>query len=308
MESICQLPDGLAIKATPEQVHIISDPEQGLNVLSRALLLPGDTVFVERPASQRARAAFLARHAKIIEMPMAKDGPDFRGLEALLKRQKPKLFYVMPNYQQPLGICYSEESKHRLLEIAYSHGAYIIEEDQQGDFFYNGERRTPLKALDYEGRVIYMKSFARVLTPGIGVGFMVCPSRVPEIKPDISPPGYMQRVFDFFLRNGDFEAHAANMRRAYGRRYHKLAAAVSAYLTPLADFKLTGGGLSLWVTPRGGRNSNDIANKLLQRKVLVSPGCLFAADLPGFRISFAAVPEERIAEGIGVIASVLAGE
>ena len=311
-ESLCQIPEALAVKSTPEQVHVISGAEQGLNILANALLSPGDTVFAERPTSQRVVAALLTKRAKIIEMPMAKNGPDFNSLEALIKRHRPKLFYVKPNFQQPLSICYSAESKRRLLELVCACDAYIIEEDQFGDFYYDDERRTPLKVTDYGDRVIYMKSFSRILTPGIGMGYIICPAWMQELKPtaDVSPPGYAQRAFDVFLRSGAFELHTSNMRRVYGRRFQRLASAARAYLTPYADFELYGGGLSLWITPRApnNRDMNDYVDKFLQRKVVVSPGQLFATDLPGFRVSFAAVQEERIAEGIGIIASVLAVE
>ena len=311
-ESICQLLEGLAIKATPDQVHIISNVEEGLDALCRTLLSPGDTVFAERPASQGAIAAFKSRRVLIVEVPMAKEGPDFKTLETLLKKHRPRLFYVSPNYGQPLGICYSAENKRHLLELACEYDFYIVEEDQFGDFYYDGVRKTPLKALDYQDRVVYIKSFSRILTQGFGIGFIVWPGQMHEIRLDanVSLPGYAQRAFDILIRSGDFEAHAANMRRYYGKRYQKMTTAACTYLAPLADFELPGGGLSLWITPRIPHSSDigDYTNKFLLRKVVVSPGRLFAADMPGFRISFAAVPEERIAEGIGVIASVLAAE
>jgi len=312
--SLCQLQDGLSI--SPDHIHIVSGAKQGLDILANAILEPGDTVFVEQPAPQSAVAAFQSRRVLIVEMPLAKDGPDFQALEALLKRHRPKLFYVTPNFQQPFGICYSAESKRRLLELAYAIDAHIVEEDQYSDFYYDGVKRIPLKTMDYNDRVIYIKSFSRIMMPGLGIGFMACPSSVSEainkINADITPPGYIQRAFDIFLRSGDYVSHTANIREVYGRLYQKMAQAVSTYLASLADFELPGGGLSLWVTPHTthGNKVGDYADKILQRKVVVSPGQLFAVpgtDLPGFRISFAAVPEERIAEGIGAIASVLAG-
>ncbi|MCL2378230.1 MAG: PLP-dependent aminotransferase family protein [Defluviitaleaceae bacterium] len=302
-ESICQMLDG--IRVSPGHIHLVSGAEQGMDILAGNLLAPGETVFVEPPAPYGAVAAFQHGRVNIVEMPMAKYGPDFDCLEALLKRHRPKIIYVTPNFRQPVGTCYSAESKRRLLEFASTYDLHIIEEDQLSDFYYDGNKRTPLKALDNEGRVIYIKKFPKILTQDIGIEFMVWPDNLPDIKPgnNISPPGYALRAFDYFLRNGDYEAHAANMRSIYGRRYQKITAAARTYLAPLADYELPGGGLSLWVTPRVG-NGEDYAEKFLQRKVVVSPGRLFGMG-EWFRVSFAAVPEERIAEGIGVIAAVL---
>jgi len=312
-DSLCQMIGDVGVKADADCIQVISDTQQGIELIADTLLEPGDTVFVEGPTSQVAVAAFLARDAKIIEMPLVKDGPDMAALEVLLKKHRPKLIYVMPNFQTPTGISYSDESSRRLLSLAYSADAYIIEDDQFSDFYYNGIKRTPLKALDDGCKVFYIKSFAKTLAAGLGMGFIVCPDACAlAANTDIGASGYIQRGFDLFLRSGAYELHMANMRSVYGRRYHKLVAAVNTYLGHLADFELPGGGLSLWICPRiVDKNGRDYIEGFLQQKVIVSPGRLFAGaggDLPGFRISFAAVDDERISEGIGVIASVLGGE
>jgi len=303
-ESISHLMSGVGVTAPPDYVHIISNTEQGQRMLANAVIAPGDAIFVEYPAPQGAVAVFKAARAKIIEMPMTHSGPDFNALESLLKRYRPKLFYITPSFRPPMGTCCSTESRQHLLKLAHTHNAYIIEEDQLSDFYYDGNKRPPLKALDSEGKVIYIKNFSRVLAPGLGLGFMVCPGNMPGLKPstDTMPPGYTQRAFDIFLRSGGYESHVAHMREVYGRRYQGILAAMRTYLTPFADFSTPGGGLSLWVTPH---IANDYTDKFLQRKVVVTPGQLYDANMPGFRISFASVPEERIAEGIGIIASVM---
>jgi len=305
-ESLCKLLSGFEITASPDHVHVISGVEQGLNILANTLLTPGDTVFVERFASQNAVAAFLSRRAFVVEIPAVEDEPDFHNLEALLKKHKPKLIYISSNFQQPKGICYSSENKRHLLDLVYTYDVHVIEEDLLNDFYYDNKKRTTFKALDNQDKTIYVKNFSRTLMPGLGIGFMVCPGTLADTMLNIEtpPPGYTQRALDVFLRNGDYESHIANMRMIYGRRYQKITAAAGTYLTPFADFELPGGGLSLWITPRRSEADN-YAGKFLQRKVIVTPGRLFANDMRGFRISFASVPEDRIAEGIGVIASVL---
>ncbi|MCL2362177.1 MAG: PLP-dependent aminotransferase family protein [Defluviitaleaceae bacterium] len=288
--------------ANADNIQVIAEAQQGLETVAKELLSPGDTVFVEGYTTGLAVGAFFSRGARVIEMPMNIDGPDFIAVEAMGKKYKPKLIYVMPNFQTPTGITYSEESKIHLLELAQSTGAYILEDDQLSDLYYDGKKRTPLKALDAAGRVIYIKSFARTVMPGIG--FMVFPEGFAKVETTVS--GYIQRGFDLFLRSGAYELHLANLRSVYGRRYQKLEAAAKTYLSHLADFQMPGGGLSLWITPRN--NNIDYINGFLQRGVVVSPGRLFSKDGAGFRISFAGVKEEKIAEGIGIIAAVLGGE
>jgi len=306
-ESICRML-GEVLKATPDCIQVISGAVQGIDALTNVLLKPGDTVFVEQFTSQEAVAAFLSKRAQVIEMPMTEGGPDIEGLEILIKKHRPRLIYVMPNFQTPTGICYSAENKARLLELALEYDAYILEEDQYGDIYYDGERRQPMKADDSHDRVIYIKSFSKTLMPDLRMGFIVYPEKIAGMKnADTAASGYIQRGFDLFLRSGAYESHCAYVRTVHGRRYSKISAAVNTYLTPFADFKLPGGGLSLWITPH--KKEDDIVERFLQRKVIVSPGRMFTSSaVNGFRICYGNLSEEKIAEGIGVIASVLAEE
>ena len=307
-KSMCKLLDGYSVKAEKEHIQIIHGAQQGLDLLAAALITPGDIVFIEALTSRAAAASFMSKGAQIIEMPMVNDGPDMEAVETLFDRHKPKLIYVMPNFQAPTGICYSDEKKRRLLSLAGACGAYIIEEDQFSDFYYDGVIRTPLKALDTGNRIIFIKSFSKILMPGLHTSFMVCPPEVIETidNKDIVMSGYVQRGFDLYLKSGAYNSYCATVRTTYGRRYQKIVAAVTTYLAPLADCELPGGGLSLWITPHS--DDAGLAESFLQNKVIVSPGRLYAAagvDVKGFRLSFASVPESRIAEGIGAIAQVL---
>ena len=288
----------------PDNIHVTTDIQQGLEAVAAVLLAPGDTVFVERPTSQMAVAVFLSQGANIVEMPMLSNGPDFDALDALLKQHKPKLIYTMPNFQIPTGICYSSESMRRLIELADACGAFIIEEDQYSDFYYDGVKRNLLRT--ESDRVIYIKSFAKTLISGLRLGYLVCPGDIPvSVKGDGATCGYIQRGLDLFLRSGAYELHLANMRSVYGRKYQKVVAALNTYLGHLADFVLPAGGFGIWVTPH---EVGDHAERILQRKVVVSPGWLYGTDIAGFRINFTAVTEEQVAEGLGVIAQVLGGE
>jgi len=289
-----------------DNIHVISDTYQCIEAIANDLLSPGDTVLIENYTSQPAIGAFLSKRAQVVEMPIIKDGIDFETI----KKYRPKLIYVMPNFQTPTGITYSEESKTKLLTFAQKTGAYIIEEDQYSDLYYDGTKRTPIKAQDNDGRVIYIKSFSKTVMPGIG--FVSFPKEQSEIfaRMESSVSGYIQRGFDLFLRSGAYELHLANMRTVYGRRYQKLESAAKSYLAHLTDFELPGGGFSMWISPHKKNEAEDFVQGFLQKGVIVSPGRLYTArggDTPSFRLSFASIPEEKIAEGIGIIASVLSG-
>jgi len=297
----------LAKCADKQCVHVISNTRQVFEVIANELLSPGDTIFIENYTNPSVVGIFLSRGIRVIAMPMTNDGPDFIKLDNLLKKYKPKLIYIMPNFQNPTGITYSTECKIRLISLTQDYGVYILEEDQLSDLYYDGIKRTPLMALCADDRVIFIKSYSKTIMPGIG--FVVYPKELTNIFSNIenTTSGYIQRGFDLFIRSGEYRQHFANLRSVYGKRYHKLVSIVNTYLSHLADFELPGGGLSLWITPKYHDNTNYI-NDLLRRGVAVSPGGLFVIKnkkTHSFKLSFANINEERIPSGIGIIASVL---
>jgi DNA-binding transcriptional MocR family regulator len=219
----------------------------------------------------------------------------------------------MPNFQTPTGISYSLEKKRKLLELAYQYDMYIIEEDNQNDFYYTGKKPVPLKALDYRSRVIYIKSFSKVLMPGLRMGFMALPKKlaVTTVKrnTDIATSGYIQRALDVYMRGGGMEAHGRFIRAVYGKRYKTALGALIKHLSPYIHFWAPGGGLSLWAElthTRWAQSAEKFCAAVLEQQVILTPGSIFSDTADNaFRISFAAVDEERIAKGIEIIASVL---
>jgi DNA-binding transcriptional MocR family regulator len=319
-ETLCaHLESEYAVRVPVDQLQITSGAQQGLDILAKALLSPGDAILVEQPTFYGAVAAAASRGAQALDFPLESDGPDLERLAALIKIYHPKYMYIMPNFQTPTGISYSPEKKRGLLELAYQHEIWIIEEDSQNDFYYDDQRRAPLKALDYRNHVIYVKSFSKILMPGLRMGCIALPKKVnvSSVKwnTDIASPGFIQRTLDVYIRSGEFQKHSARMRAAYGKRYRLALAAITDYLTPYVEFQPPGGGLSFWLTlrrPAEGTADNSFADMfyatLAERRVAVRPGYMSAAQdnvLPSFRISFAAVPDGRIEKGIEIIANVL---
>jgi DNA-binding transcriptional MocR family regulator len=291
------------IKATPENIQIISNINHGLEMLTDALICAGDAVILETPSSQGAAASFAARGAKIVEVPLNKNGLDIEKFTFLAKKHKPKIIFLSPTYQIPTGLCYTDKVKDTILEIAQDLNAYIIEVDAFSDFYY-GVKPQAMKENDIYNRVIYIKSFDRVLTSGLA-GYMVCSAEIiNRLRDTGGVSGYIQRSLGYYFKNNDFAAHCAKLRGEYAKRYKRAVAAAETFLSPYASFTAAGGGLSLWVSPF---KSADYIEEFLKHKVLVSPGRLYSPVVAkqDFRISFANAPEDDISKGIGIIASVL---
>ncbi|MCL2498720.1 MAG: PLP-dependent aminotransferase family protein [Defluviitaleaceae bacterium] len=194
------------------------------------------------------------------------------------------------------------------LDIIKGIGTKIrIEEDMYGDFYYDGLPRQPLRETD--GSIAYIKSYAKIFLPGLA--YMVVPKTLAgKITAPIHCPAsaFLQRAFGLFLREGGFDEHAANMRIIYGKRYRKLIAAARVYLSDYASFDEPKSGLAIRIYPKkmDGDEIDGLCRRVLQRKVVVSPILSRRGERPCFKLSFATVREESIAEGIGIIAAVMA--
>ena len=306
-EQLCRYLQGYGIKTSVENVQVISGAQQGIDIISKAMLRYGDVVFVEKPTFYGAAGAFLSRGGKLVEVPMETDGMDLVILEDFLKLYQPKFIYMMAYYQTPTGISYSMEKKRRLLELAEKYDTYIIEEDDFYDFHYGKEPLVPLKALDYKNRVIYIKSFSKILMPGLRMGLIVLPKKIHQAvmeakyTTDISTSGFIQRALEYYLRENGWEKHAAETRRYGSEKYRKTLSAARKYLSDVAKYGHPNGGVSLWIELPEGVGAEAFCSRMLEKNVILTPGSQY--DISGeedrhVRLSFANLSDDKIEVGL----------
>jgi len=302
------------IKSTPDKIQIISGAQQGLDIIAKAMLSFGDVVFVESPTYYGALGAFLSRGVQVVEIPVCNDGMDMDKLKSLIKIYNPKLIYIMSYFQTPTCISYSLKKKQELLEIANRYNTYIVEEDTQSDFVYTDEQLILLKSLDYKNKVIYIKSFSKILMPGLRIGFMVLPNAIinmvtsAKYNTDISTSGFIQRAFDLYLKGDELKKHTIYMRSIFISRYETANSEINKNLKGLVSYKKPSGGVSFWLKIRNNIDIEMLCNNLIKNNVVVTPGSIFSVkgeNLPYIRISFANVEIEDIKKGIQIIGKIL---
>lgn len=306
-QQLCSYLEDNGIKTTVDSVQIISGAQQGIDVISKAMVRFGDVVFVESPTFYGAAGAFLSRGAKLIEIPMEADGMKMTVLEDYLKLYHPRFIYMMAYFQTPTGISYSMEKKRRLLELAERYDTYIIEEDDFYDFYYNKEAPVALKALDYKNRVIYIKSFSKILMPGLRMGLMVLPKKVHQgvmeakYTTDISTSSFIQKAMEQYFRENGWEQHAKAMRRFGGEKYRYALSFAKKYLEGRATFSLPNGGVSLWIHLPKGISAEAFCSRMLEKNVILTPGSQFeisGKDSGHVRLSFCGVEDDKIEVGL----------
>src|SRR2546425_4061640 len=180
------------LEARPEEILIVNGSQQGVDLIARTLVDPGDFVAIEQPTYPRAMQVFRAFGAQLLTVPWQADGPQAEVFERLLERHAPKLFYCQPTCHNPTGLAMGAETSRRLLAAAARHQVPIVEDGFDPSLYYGERPPGPLKAQDHDGLVIYIGTFSKILFPGLRLGWLLAPppviERLPAPPPLARPP------------------------------------------------------------------------------------------------------------------------
>ncbi len=295
------------IQTKPENILILSGSQQGLDLVARVFLEPGDTVVVEEPTYLGAISVFQAAGARVVSIPMDEEGLRIDMLEQILSRHRPKLIYTLPTFQNPSGISLSPKRRHALLQLAYRYHVPILEDDPYGELYYEGEPPRPLKALDQYDHVLYLSTFSKILFPGLRLGWCVAPSAVIEQLTlakqlvDLHAGTTAQWVMDRFCRQGRLERHLAQVRKDYAQKRNTMIEALEAYAPPGFVWNVPQGGFYLWCQLPVGVTATSLLNKAAEKRVafLLGNACYVGGGgTDRIRLCFSRYTEETIREGI----------
>lgn len=227
-----------AVICSPDQIIVTTGAQAALDLAARMVLDPGDAVWIEEPGYLGARGAFLAAGAQLVSVPVDREGLDIEA--GLAKGIAPRLVYVTPSHQFPLGVTLSLPRRLALLELARRQNAWVIEDDYDSEYRYAGRPLASLQGLDRAGCVLYMGTFAKTLFPALRIGYLVIPDTlVDSFRAAIritghTPPAAMQAALADLIGEGHFGAHVRRMRTVYaGRRalmHNALGGALGAFL------------------------------------------------------------------------------
>lgn len=289
-----------------KNIQIVSGAQQGIDIISEAFLYPNDIVIVEDPTYRGARNSFKKNDCKIMEVSMQKDGFSVRELEKILKRKKIKLFYTMPNFQNPTGISMSFEKKIKLLELAEKYDFYILEDDGLSNLYFDKNKPETLKSLDKNNRVIYIKSYSKIFMPGLRLAYITIPDILLDtilarkLSSDIYHSGLNQRAFQYLLENGDWDIHMEKARNIFKEKQKIMYNS----LKKIKDISLRKpkGGLCFWVKLPENVSSKAVYINMLSHGVGILPGVVFSEKKDNYiRISFAQCEEKNIEEGVKLL-------
>ncbi len=301
--------------ALPEnhRTLICNGSQQGLDLITRSFLLPGESVAMEDPGYLGALQLFNLVGADIKTVPQDASGPDTEALEALFAKGGIKLFYCVPDFHNPTGVCWSLETRKKVAELCIAYNVILIEDAPYREIRFSGQAQ-PLVSDFCPDHSIVLRSFSKTVAPAMRIGAMTCKHQwfdamlTVKQSVDLHTNVPMQAVLTEALQHPGMKAHIDNICAIYGERYQHLTQEIRKYL-PQCSFDEVEGGMFIWVNLPEGNDAMALADQCLEAGVAVVPSNVFYHDQslakPALRLNFSSANKAEISEAIKRLAKIV---
>lgn len=308
------LPD-LGLTAELENVLALTGSMQGLDLICKVVVNPGDVVLVEEPSFLGALQTFNIAQAKLVPVPLHTDGIHVDELEALVREYRPVMFYTIPTFQNPTSWVSGIEARKAIARLAAEYDMIVIEDDPYASLRFSGEKLPTIKSFDTSGNVILMSSFSKTISPGMRVALccgnseLIRKMTIAKQSADTHSPNLNQAIIAEYLNRDLLPEHIAEISKVYAHSASAMIEAMEEYFPDWVEYEKPIGGLFIWCTLPEGWDASELFKKAVARKVAFVPGVSFFTT-PGkgnntFRLNFSAEPEERIRRGIRTLGDLL---
>lgn len=293
-------------KTTVDNILVTSGSQQGIELLARAFVDPGDYVLTENPTYVGALQAFNYYQARYVTVDMDEKGMIIDKVEDRIKQYNPKLIYTVSNFQNPTGITMSEDRRIRLCELAAAYNIPIVDDNPYGDVRFDGKPMPTLKSFGGD-EVIALRTFSKTLTPGLRIAWMNGPKWIVDqfekVKQcaDLHTSTFGQYLVYEFVHQGFLEPHIETIIKDYKAKRDTMLAALERECPKGVTWTRPEGGLFLWVTLPKHVSAQELFPKAVDKKVAFVPGQPFYPHGEGtntLRLNFSTASQEQIDEGI----------
>lgn len=296
-----------------EQIIITNGSQQALDLIARVLIDPGDRVVIEEPTYEGARQAFSAAGARLVAVPVDKDGLQMSRLPA--RSAQSRVVYVTPSHQFPTGGVMSAPRRQQLLQWAQSNDCYVVEDDYDGELRYDVRPIEAIKGSDANDQVIYVGTMSKVLFPSMRLGYLVSPrclvSSFVAAKHvcDRQTPALLQMALADFMAQGHFNRHLLRARRLCAHRRMALLGALDRYLGDRVAVEGANAGIHLmmWIQNRSAGDVPGMVEAAASAGVGIYPIGSYFLHPPkraGFLVGYASMEDAMIEEGIKILSQV----
>ena len=308
--------EGMAVE--PQDVTVTTGGQQGIDLITKTLVDPGDVIICDAPTYPGAIPTFCSYEADVLQIECDAEGMKTDLLEQTLTEleaggRRPKFIYSVPTFQNPGGVTLSLERRRHLVELARRHEILIVEDNPYGRLRYEGEALPSLYSLDGGGFVIYVGTFSKILSAGLRLGWLVSPTPIREKvvlgkqAADLCTSTLVQDFAVRFLSSGRLPDYVEDLVSIYRSRRDAMMGAMAEFFPHGSTWNRPEGGLFVWARLPEHINTEDLLAKALLEGVAFVPGTSAFVDGRGadsMRLNFSGVSEEKIIEGIRRIGSV----
>lgn len=302
-------------KTDINELLVTTGSMQGLDLLLRALINPGDVILTEEPAFLGALQAMTASQAKIVPVMSDENGIDTGHLEEMLRLHRPKLLYIIPTFQNPTGRTLSLPRRKEVARLAARYGVIVAEDDPYRTLRYSGQEIPAIKSFDHEGYVVLLGSFSKIISPGLRVGFMAGDSElisrcaVCKQCTDVHTPTLNQAIVEYYLRYDLLKPHIIAITPVYGEM-------MDAMLSRLPDipridrYTKPEGGLFIFAFLQEGLDALSVFKLAIDRGLAFVPGESFyviSGHKNTIRLNFSGTDLAGIKRGMDILKDCLSG-
>ena len=320
-EQICDVMALEGIRANPDDVVVTTGSQQALDLISRIFIDPGDVVLVEAPSYVGALGTFRQYEASVVHVEMDNDGLVPNSLRAAIKSlraagRKIKFLYLIPNYQNPTGVCLPADRRTEILSICREEEIFVVEDNPYGLLGFDKPSPNAMRAEDSEN-VIYLGSFSKTIAPGLRVGWALVPQSLKDklvISSESSilcPSNFTQLTISSYLADQPWRDQIASFCDLYKARRDAMLESLEQHFPAEATWTKPGGGFYVWVNLPAEIDTKALVPKAIVAKVAYVPGSAFYADGLGswsMRLSYCHPTPERIREGVKALGGVIKQE
>jgi 2-aminoadipate transaminase len=314
-EAIAAEARALGVACSASQVLIVSGSQQTLDLASKLFIDRGTEVLLEAPTYLAALQAFQLFGADCLAVPQEADGPSLVALRQRLEQHKPAFAYLIPTFQNPSAVRYSEEKRDAVAALLDEFNVTLIEDEPYRELVFDDGSARPIVSRLRKASWIYTGTISKTLLPGLRVGYLIA---TPDLFPYLlrlkqSADLHTNRIGQWqalqWLGSEQYLSHLNELRRFYRLRRDAMQAALEEHFSDLADWQLPQGGLFFWLQLQRPVDTRTLLKPALAQDVVFMPGEPFFIDPernPGYlRLNFSHVAPERLGEGIRRLASVV---
>ena len=302
------------LKVIPDDILITGGTQQTISLIAGTLLRPGDSVITEVPTWPGALEAFEMAGARVIGIPLDREGMRLDSLVAAIEQEQPRLIYTVPTFHNPTGVVMSARRRRSLCAVAERYGIPVLEDDHVREVRFGNPLPPPLATFDRHGNVIHAGSFTKSLIPSLRIGYVVVRGPLREAMiyrkraSDLFGSALMQRTLAAFLESGAVARHWRRISRISRRRHNVMLRSMTTHFPAEARWSGVAGGQVLWVRAPDAVSVSALHAAAFDHGVGFARGSAFfpkPADQPYLRVNFAAVDEAHIVHGITVLGRLL---